>query len=73
MGTQSIAVSVKTAAVMLGVSRRTVQSHIRVGTLPARKIGRRTVIRVCDLELFLNNDQPSPAANQRGELAHAST
>jgi excisionase family DNA binding protein len=58
--TKKIAVSVREAAAMLGISPRSIQNYVRVKTLAARKIGRRTVIRVRDLEAFLRADQPSP-------------
>jgi excisionase family DNA binding protein len=58
--TRKIAVSVREAAAMLSISPRTIQNHIRTGTLPVRKIGRRTVIPMRALEAFLRTDQPSP-------------
>ncbi len=51
---------------MLSVSPRTIQNYIRAKMLPARKIGRRTVIPVRALELFLRTDQPSPVAKAGG-------
>jgi helix-turn-helix protein len=45
---------------MLSVSPRTIQSYICTKIIPARKIGRRTVIPVRALENFLRVDQPSP-------------
>jgi hypothetical protein len=47
---------------MLSVSPRTIQNYIRAKMLPARKLGRRTVIPVRALENFLRTDQPSPLA-----------
>ncbi len=44
---------------MLSVSPRTIQNYIRAKMLPARKIGRRTVISVRALEIFLRTDHPS--------------
>jgi len=58
--TNRIAVSVREAAAMLSISPRSVQNYIRAKTLPARKIGRRTVIPVRALEAFLRTDHPSP-------------
>ena len=46
---------------MLSVSPRTIQNYIAAKLLPARKIGRRTVIPVRSLELFLRTDHASPA------------
>ena len=49
------------AAQMLSVSPRTIQNYIAAKLLPARKIGRRTVIPVRALEVFLRTDHASPA------------
>lgn len=54
-----LAVSLSEGAAMLGVSRRTLESYIRMRRLPARKIGRRTLILVRELQNFLRRDQPS--------------
>lgn len=56
-----LAVSIPEAATMLSISPRSVQNYIRLKKLPARKIGRRTVILVSALEVFLRRDHPSPA------------
>jgi len=61
-----LAVSVRDAAAMLGISPRSVQNYIHTKLLPARKIGRRTVISVRALELFLRTDQPSPVSKPAG-------
>jgi excisionase family DNA binding protein len=55
-----LAVSTRDAAQMLSVSRRTIQSYITTKVLRARKIGRRTVIPVRELEAFLRADHPPP-------------
>lgn len=60
-GQEKLAVTTQEAALMLSVSPRTIQNYIRAKLLPVRKIGRRTVIPVRSLELFLRTDQPSPA------------
>jgi excisionase family DNA binding protein len=57
--TQKIAVSVREAAAMLSISPRTIQNYIAAKLLPARKIGRRTVIPVRALEAFLRSDHAS--------------
>jgi hypothetical protein len=59
---QKLAVDIRSAAEMLSVSPRTVQSYLTLKILPGRKIGRRTVIPVRALENFLRTDQPSPVA-----------
>lgn len=60
-----LAVTISQAAEMLSVSPRTVQNYITAKTLPARKVGRRTVVRVRDLENFLRADQPSVSPPRR--------
>jgi excisionase family DNA binding protein len=40
---------------LLGVGRDTLYKVIRSGRLPARKIGRRTLILAADLERFLSS------------------
>ena len=56
-----LAVSIREAAAMLSISPRSVQNYIRLKTLPARKIGRRTVIPIRALEAFLRADHDSPS------------
>jgi excisionase family DNA binding protein len=55
-----LAVSVREAAAMLSVSRRTIENFIAAKKLTARKLGRRTLIPVKALEALLRTDQPSP-------------
>jgi excisionase family DNA binding protein len=55
---ERLAVSIREAAAMLGISPRSVQNYIRMKRLPARKIGRRTVLSIRALENFLRQDQP---------------
>jgi excisionase family DNA binding protein len=62
-----LAVSINEAAALLSVSRRTIENYIQTKRLPARKIGRRTVVLVRSLETFLRTDQPSPLAEVRHE------
>jgi len=68
--TQRLAVSTSEAAQMLSVSRRTIQSYIAAKVLPARKIGRRTVIPIYALEVFLRTDHDPPTRTAMAE-AHA--
>jgi excisionase family DNA binding protein len=63
-----LAVSIREAAVMLSISSRSVQNYIREKKLPARKIGRRTVILVRALEAFLRTDHQSPAFSVASEV-----
>lgn len=64
---EKLAVDTREAAQMLSVSPRTIQNYIRAKLLPARKIGRRTVIPVRALENFLRTDQPSPVTKPIGD------
>jgi excisionase family DNA binding protein len=57
------AYSVPEAMCVLGLCRDSVYKLIRSGKLPARKIGRRTIITVRDIEHFLASlPQIEPAA-----------
>jgi excisionase family DNA binding protein len=53
---ERLAVGVETAAEMLSVCSKTIRNLIACKQLPSKKIGRRRVIRVCDLEAFLRRD-----------------
>ena len=68
---ERLAVDTREAAQMLSVSPRTIQNYVRAKLLPARKIGRRTVIPLHALELFLRKDQPSPLAPKRRNRRNA--
>jgi excisionase family DNA binding protein len=50
-----MAFSVDEAAQQANVGRDKIYAAIRDGSLPARKAGRRTLIRRCDLEAYLSN------------------
>jgi excisionase family DNA binding protein len=54
-----LAVSKREAAAMLSISVRSIENYIAWKRLPARKVGRRTLLLVRDLEAFLRRDQPS--------------
>lgn len=58
---RKLAVSTGEAASMLSLSLRSIQNLIALKRIPARKVGRRTLILVRDLDEFLRKDQPSPA------------
>jgi excisionase family DNA binding protein len=53
---ERLAVSIEQAAEMIGVCGKTVRNLIASKELPSRKIGRRRVVRVRDLEAFLRGD-----------------
>jgi hypothetical protein len=55
-----LAVDLAAASRISALSRRTLENYIRTKRLRARKIGRRTLILMRDLEAFLRSDQPSP-------------
>jgi excisionase family DNA binding protein len=71
--TERLAVDTREAAQMLSVSPRTIQNYIFAKLLPARKIGRRTVIPVRALENFVQTDQPSPLAQRNAAGRPGST
>jgi excisionase family DNA binding protein len=64
-GMEKLAVSIRGAAEMLDVSPRTIQNYLRAKVLPARKIGRRTVIPVLALKAFLRTDHDLPGRISR--------
>ena len=47
---------------MLGLSLRTLQNYIRSQQIPVRKIGRRTLVEVSALEVFVSRDHTSSVA-----------
>lgn len=51
--TTPIAVSIPDAVKATGISRSSLYEAMKRGDLPARKAGRRTLIRVTDLENYL--------------------
>jgi hypothetical protein len=55
-----LAVDLAMASRISTLSRRTLENYIRAKRLRARKVGRRTLILIRDLEAFLRADQPSP-------------
>jgi excisionase family DNA binding protein len=61
-----LAVGIAEAAQMLSVSRRTIQHYVSAKLIPARKIGRRTLITVKALEAFLRTDHASPVRPAEG-------
>ena len=63
---QKLAVSLREAAAMLSISSRMIQHFIAVDRIPARKVGKRILILVRDLEEFLRVDQPTPILKREG-------
>jgi excisionase family DNA binding protein len=60
-----LGVSLDEGSAVAGLSRRTLEYYIQQGVLPARKIGRRTLILVSDLRTFLRRDQRSVSPARR--------
>lgn len=54
-----LAVGLPEAARLASVSRRSLENYISAKLLPSRKLGRRRVILMRDLERFLSADRPS--------------
>ena len=68
--TEKLAVSLREAAVMTGVSPRTLQNYIRTKQLPVRKLGRRTLIQMRHLRAFLEADRASAGAPTSKDRVH---
>lgn len=56
--TQKLSFSIKEASAVIGCGLTKVYEVLNDGSLPGRKLGRRTIILKEDLELFLSNLQP---------------
>jgi len=61
--TDVLAVSIPEGARRIGCSPRTLATLIARKEIPSRKIGRRRVIRVRDLEKFLERDHKIPVTD----------
>jgi hypothetical protein len=67
---EPLLVSKRDAALMLGVSPRTVSNLMRAKSLPCRRIGRRSLIPVASIKNFIRHDHPmSPAPHSRARAA----
>jgi len=64
-------VSKREAAAALGVSVRTIDNLLAHKELVARKIGRRTLIPVTELERFARRDHATTSRARRGGNEHA--
>lgn len=73
MNDECLAVDVKRAGEMTGLSARSIQNYIALKILPSRKIGRRRLIPVSALENFLRHDQPSPSPRKRNSRSEGQT
>jgi excisionase family DNA binding protein len=63
--TDEIAISIPEAARRLALSPRTMATLVAQKAIPSRKIGRRRVVSVRDLEIFLRRDHS--IASQKAE------
>ncbi len=63
--TDALAIGVHEAAERLGLSERTVWTLVARGELPCRRIGRRRLFRIVDLEKFLTRDHPTGQEKKR--------
>lgn len=61
MQTEKLAVSRFEAAKMLSVSLRTLDALLAKGELRGRRVGRRIVFPIAELDRFLKRDHPLPA------------
>lgn len=59
--------SVEDAAIASGIGKTLLYSFLSKGELPARKIGRRTLILKSDLEEFLSNLESYPSDKKGGK------
>ena len=64
-----LAVGMDEAARRLGLSRRTVATLVSEGQLISRKVGRRRIIPVAALEVFVRNDGPSGRLTPEKDVA----
>jgi excisionase family DNA binding protein len=67
-----LAVGVPEAARRLGLSARTVATLIARGELPSRKVGRRRIIPVVELEGFIRRD-PTDSGRQEPVEEHTAS
>jgi excisionase family DNA binding protein len=64
---QPLLVSLWQAAKLLSVSKRTVQNYVALKALPARKLGRRTLIPYSALVQFTKRDHVTSTAPQQAQ------
>jgi excisionase family DNA binding protein len=55
---EKICVSVNEAAAMLSVCRRTLEHYMNSGVLPSRKLGKKRLIKVVDLQKLVSSNRP---------------
>ncbi len=64
MSDEEVLLSVKEAAVVLGVNRQRIQQLIEADRLPAQKVGAYYVIKESDLELVKERKAGRPKKNE---------
>lgn len=69
MQTEKLAVNRFEAARLLSISLRTLDSLLARGELRARRVGRRVVFPVAELERFLRKDHPLPESSRPDQPA----
>jgi excisionase family DNA binding protein len=69
MQIEKLAVNRFEAARLLSISLRTLDSLLARGELCARRVGRRVVFPVVELERFLRRDHPLPGTTHSDESA----
>jgi len=62
-----LAVDLRTAAELCSLSRRSLENYITAKLLPSRKIGKRRLVLVRDLQDFLRRDQPSASVRRAND------
>lgn len=60
---EPLTLGVREAASLLGVSHWTIRRWIRMGKIPALKLGRRTVVELSALRLLVENSRGKDASN----------
>jgi len=64
-----VALSVAEAAIAVGLSQRTLWTHIRAGNIRAARVGSRVLILKSDLEAWLSGLADTSGTRVRGDLA----
>ena len=73
MQTEKLAVNRLEAARLLSISLRTLDSLLARGELQARRVGRRVVFPIEELQRFLRKDHPLPKKASTGESSAVRT
>ena len=66
MGQEKLTLSVPEAAKLLGIGRNLCYSRVRVGEIPAIRIGRRILVPRSSLERLLADPKPLNSHRQQG-------